>query len=68
MNKAGYSPYFYKGLHVENKENICDIKAIIMIVVCRTRDAEIHFFDSNFPYRICYNDGSIFRESEYFRI
>lgn len=66
MIHAGYSPSFETELHIENKEVLSDTKEIVMIAVDKKRGTEIHFFDSEFPYYICCNDGSIFEKSKHF--
>jgi len=68
MNKAGYCSYFYTHLHATNKEKITYIKEIVMIVLDRNKGTEIHFFDSEYPFRICSKDGTIVEESMHFKI
>lgn len=66
MNEAGYCSCFHTFLHVGNKEKTTDIKEIVMIALDRSRGTEVHFFDSDYPYRTCYKDGTIVQESAHF--
>lgn len=68
MNEAGYSPCFHTFLHIGDKDKVEDVKEIIMIVLNKIRGTEVHFFDSDYPYRILYKDGTIIEESQHFAI